>query len=167
MRPVKRYEQIELVIPAGATQTRFNFPDIPQLRSDVTKAILIRALETFSVESIPVDFNGNAVATFASIQKASLTLYVDGVESIFRIPLVKLLNTYGDGTAILWTNELNQFENLEVDWTKSYISSPIPFAIGTQFAFVIGVSYKRVNPVDWANLKAAMGLEGSCGQLTM
>jgi len=155
MRPQKRYEMIELVIPAASTASRFNFPDIPQLRSDVTKDIVVRAIETYDVAAIPVDFNTNPVATAAVCAKAALTLYVEGEESIFRIPLIKLKNVYNSVATNFFTSELNQFENLQVDWTKSYISTPTPFAIDTQFAFIFGIVYQRLKPGTMQKLREA------------
>lgn len=148
-RPIRRYEQIELVIAANSTATKINFPDLPQLRSDVTKDIVIRGIQTFSVLSVPVDYNGVAVATYANLQAASLTLYVNGEESIFRIPLIKLLSQYGDNSAAAyqWTADGPMpFENIMVDWTKSYISAPAAFGNGAAFAFLFGIEYKRLAP---------------------
>jgi hypothetical protein len=168
MRSIRRFEMVELVIPAASTATRFNFPDIPQLRSDVTKDICIRAIEAYSADSIPTDFNGNPVATLAQVQLASLTLYVEGEESLFRIPLVKLLNVYGLTVApLLWTDEINQFDNIMVDWTKSYISTPTAFGNAAQFAFVLGTTYKRYDPGTMKKYKDSLGLNPGCDAFQM
>ena len=162
MRPAKRFEMIELVIPAASAATRFNFPDIPQLRSDVTKDIWVRAIDTYSNDSVTFDFNGNPVAPFASIQLASLTLYVQGSESIFRIPLVKLMNTFLiSANPVAWTAELNQFDNLEIDWTKSYISTPVAFGNAAQMAFVFGVEYYQLKPGTMNSIKGSLGIPQS------
>lgn len=159
MRPCKRFEMIELVIPAGSAATRFNFPDIPQLRSDVTKDIWIRGINTYSVDSITLDFNGNAVAPFASLQTASLTLYVQGSESVFRIPLVMLLNTFLiSANPVAWTEELNQFDNLEVDWTKSYVSTPVAFGNAAAMAFVFGIEYYQLRPGTMNAIKTQLNI---------
>jgi hypothetical protein len=163
MRPSKRYELVELVITvAQLGQTKFPFQDIPQLRSDVTKDIIVRALETYTVDSITTDFNGVIPITAVDLEKAFLTLYVEGEESTFRLPLVKLHN--------VWTNavpqppatwELNQFENLQIDWTKSYISTGVPFASVTQFSILLGVTYQRLKPGTMNKLRQAAG-QSSC-----
>ena len=144
MRPVRRSEAVELVIPAGATQTRFNFPDIPQLRADVSKDILVRAIETFCAEDMPVDFNGVPLLTFAQLQQGTLTLYVEGEESIFRMPLIKLHNVTGSTNGSTW--EVRQFQNLMVDWTKSYLYFPVALGNVIQQAFIMDVSYLRLAP---------------------
>lgn len=153
---------VELVIPAAAGNTRFNFLDIPQLRSDVEKDIVVTSIETYPVEAIPVDFNGNPVAPIASLQKGSLTLYVDQEESIFRIPLLKLLSL--QNFANTWfgmAGNLTDFNNIQVDWTKSYVSTPTAFGNGAQMAFVFGVTYMRLAPGTMASIRKAKGAGAS------
>jgi hypothetical protein len=157
MRPQKRYEMIELVIPAGSTASRFNFQDLPQLRSDVTKDIVVRAIETYDTPAIPTDFNVNPVATAAQVAIAALTLYIEGEESIFRMPLLKLKNVYNSVATNFFTSELNQFENLQIDWTKSYISTPTPFNPEVQFAFIFGIVYQRLKAGTMQKLREARG----------
>jgi hypothetical protein len=161
MRPQKRIETIELVIPAGSTATKFNFGDIPQLRSDVTKDIIVRSIESYDVVSMPIDFNGNPVITEANLLNCFLTLYVEGEESIFRVPLVKLFNIFSNTATAQFTEEQNQFENLQVDWTKSYISLAVPFAALPQFAIILSVSYQRLKPGTMNQLRIAAG-QSSC-----
>lgn len=157
MRPVRRSESVELVIPALATQTRFNFPDIPQLRADTDKDILVRALEVFTAEDMPVDFNNNPLLTFAQLQQGTLTLYVEGEESIFRMPLIKLHNVQGSTNGS--TFEVRQFQNLRVDWTKSYLYFPVPLANAVQQAFIMDVSYLRLFPGTMAKYATQSGCE--------
>jgi hypothetical protein len=167
MRPQKRYEMIELVIPAGSTASRFNFPDIPQLRSDKTKDIVVRAIESFSVLAIPVNYNGNPVASAAQLQESALTLYVEGEESIFRMPLVKLVNVYNSGATNFFTSEQNQYENLMVDWTKSYVTTPTPYNNEAQFAFIFGIVYQRLLPGTMNALYKARNGSDCAGPGTM
>jgi hypothetical protein len=164
MRSIRRFEMVELIIPALATATRFNFPDIPQLRSDVTKDIVVRGIELYSVESIPLSFNNNAVSLLLNIQRSSLTLYIEGEESVFRIPLIKMMNINSNNAAapVLWFDEINQFDNLQVDWTKSYISTPVAYGNAALFAFVLGITYKRYAPGTMKRIKDEMGLNPGC-----
>jgi hypothetical protein len=157
MKAITRYESIELVIAAGAGGTRFNFLDIPQLRSDVTKDIIVVGIKTFSAAEKPVDFNGNTVASMAQLQNAELTLYVDGDESIFRIPLTELVNSQNFANTFFSQQIPDEFDNLMIDWTKSYITADAPFGSETQFAFLFGISYKRFAPGTMARIKATKG----------
>ena len=157
MKAITRYEAVELVIPAGSAQSRFNFLDIPQLRSDVTKDIIVHGIKTFPVEEKPIDFNGNVVASMAQLQNAELTLYVDGDESIFRIPLTELVNSQNFANTYFSQQIPDEYDNLMIDWTKSYITADVPFNNETQFAFLFGISYKRFSPGTMARIKAAKG----------
>lgn len=156
MRPIRRYELVELVIPANNTALRIPFPDIPQLRSDTTQDVIIRALETYSAESMPFDYNNNPVVTNAQLLKCFLTLYIQQEESIFRLPTIKLLNIYNAATAAayFYTDELAQFENLMVDWTKSYITLASSLANGALICFMLGVHYQRLPGGTIAALQA-------------
>jgi hypothetical protein len=158
MKAITRYEAVELIIPANAGATRFNFLDIPQLRSDVTKDIIVVGIKTFSVVEKAVDFNGNAVASVAQLQNAELTLYVDGEESIFRIPMTELMNSQNFANTFFSQIIPDEFDNLMIDWTKSYITADVPFnaaGANTLFAFLFGISYKRYAPGTMAAIKAA------------
>jgi hypothetical protein len=160
MKAITRYEAIELLIPANAGQTRFNFLDIPQLRSDVTKDIIVQGIKSFSAAEKTTDFNGNAVATMAQCQNAELTLYVDGEESIFRVPITELLNGQNFTNTFFSQIIPDEFDNLMIDWTKSYITADVPFnaaGANTAFAFLFGISYKRYAPGTMARIKAAKG----------
>lgn len=160
MKAITRYEAIELLIPANAGATRFNFLDIPQLRSDVTKDIIVQGIRAFPEEEKAVDFNGNAVATMAQCQNAELTLYVDGEESLFRIPITELINAQNSAATFFSTFLPVEFDNLMIDWTKSYITADVPFnaaGANTAFAFLFGISYKRYLPGTMARQKAAKG----------
>ena len=157
MKAITRYESIELIIPALAPGTRFNFLDKPQLRSDVTKDIIVHGIKTFSVVEKPVDFNGNPVASVAQIQASELTLYVDGEESIFRVPLTELMNSQNFANTFFSQQFPDEFDNLMIDWTKSYITTAAPFANASAFAFLFGISYKRFAPGTMAKIKLAKG----------
>jgi hypothetical protein len=158
MRPQKRFEQIQINVPALGTATKFIIGDIPNLRSDVEKDVIIRAIETFTVDSMPTDFNGVPVTTMANLLNASLTLYIQGEESVHAMPIVKLLNVQNEGAAYFFTEHLNEFQNLMVDWTKSYISLNTPIAPpATQFDFVLGIGYQKLKAGTITGLRKAAG----------
>jgi hypothetical protein len=153
-RAFKRYELIELVIPAGSTGTRFPYPDIPQLRDDTTQDIIIRGLETFTIENMPLSANGNVVATTAQLLNCFLVLYVENEESVHLVPLIKLQNIFqalATGTS-QQTFEIVQVEDLKVDWNKSYIQMAVPPGNDANFSIMVGVEYKKLPPGTWAAL---------------
>lgn len=146
MRPVRRSETIALNIPITSTAVKFNFPDIPQLRSDNTKEVVIRCLEAYHIGIMPLDFNAIPTPTIAQLKAAFLTLYVSGEESIFRFPLVSLVAVNETVAGEPSSFELDEFEDLQIDWTKSYISVPVALANVAAFEYVIRVSYERLAP---------------------
>ncbi len=144
-----RYEMIETQIPANSTATRFNFNDQPQLRTDQTQDVIIQGMETFTITDIPLSPNAVALPTAAELKATYLVLYVNGEESIYRIPLVKL-HTINNFTDAFNNAEADtpRFENLLVDWTKSYFFVPAAYGGGTftTFSFLLGVVYKKLPP---------------------
>lgn len=162
MKAITRYEAVELIIPAAATATRFLFPDFPQLRSDVTKDIIIQGIKTFSIVEKPLDFNGNVVASMLQLQNAELTLYVDGEESIFRMPMTELMNSQNFANTFFSQIIPDEFDNLQIDWTKSYITADVPFTAlaggqAAQFVFLLSIAYKKLKAGTMAGIKLAKG----------
>jgi hypothetical protein len=167
MRPFKRFECVEVVFPIGFSANRQLFnTDIPQLRSDKEKDIVIRSIEVYPAEVVPLSFNQNIMLTQAQLAQCFLTLYVEGEESIFRIPFPKLINMYqkGNATPVAWTDEVNQTDNLQVDWTKSYISViGAAFANVTVIAVLLGITYERLAAGTMNILRAKKALALSQG----
>lgn len=152
---LKRFEMVELVIPAASTGTRFPYPDIPQLRDDTTQDIIICALETYPFEALPLTVNGNANATFAQLQNTFLTLYIDAEESVRQVPLIRL-NPFRQAAAAGTTfNVIDKLatEYLKVDWNKTYLQAATPYgtamAPNAQFSVLLGVWYKKLPPGAW------------------
>src|SRR5271170_7191047 len=86
----RRFELIELNIPAASTGTKFNFVDQPQLRTDTEMDNCIQGIEVYDVTDVPLSPNNIAVVSAASAKNTFLVLYVDGQESIYRIPFFQL-----------------------------------------------------------------------------
>lgn len=147
-RPIKRWEFIELVIPAGTTATRFNFPDIPQLRDDSTQDIIIRGIKTYNAVSMPNTPNNNPVATLAQLLNTFLVLYIEGEESIHWIPLGDLCDRFQNGAGGTQQAEFEtlQFHNLKIDWTKSYVWAAQPYANNAAFSFAFSFMYDKLPP---------------------
>jgi hypothetical protein len=150
-RAYKRYENIEFIIAANNTSFKIQFQDIPQLRSDTTKEIFIRSIRVFSTEDALLSYNQNPQLSLAELKKCFLTLYVDSEESIYRIPLTSLVATAasaGSGTAtdLTWSNGEMQFSNIEVDWTKSYITLSAALTSSALQSIMFGIGYIRCAP---------------------
>lgn len=149
----KRYELIETQIPANSTATRFQFNDQPQLRTDQTQDVVIQALQIYDLTDVTLSPNNVAVSTAAFMKLTFLVLYIDGEESIYRIPLVDIHITSNGADPFQY--ELDLFDNLMMDWTKSYFFTPTPYAAGTfaTFSFLLGVRYRKLPPGTMGKLK--------------
>jgi hypothetical protein len=157
---LKRYEFVELIIPAASTATRFPYPDIPQLRDDTTQDIVICGVETFSVDALPLSPAGNAVASFAQLQNSFLTFYIESEESVRQVPFIRLnpmRQAASDGTTFNVIERV-PMEYLKVDWNKTYVQAAAPYGtVGSpnaQFSIMLGVWYKKLPPGAWAQMTA-------------
>lgn len=158
-KATERYEMIETNIPANSGATRFNFADQPQLRTDQSQDVIIQGLEVFDVVDVPLSPNNVAVVSSANLKQTYIVLYVDGEESIYRIPLTKLkvANNFAGPYNAATANDSGTvaFRNLQVDWTKSYFFTPAAYAAGVfaTFSFLLGVTYKKLPPSTMGKLK--------------
>src|SRR5271156_1284647 len=149
----RRYELLEIQIPTNSTATRFNVPDQPQLRSDQDADIIIQGIETFDITGVTLSPNNLAVATLANLLQTYLTLYVEGEESLYRIPLIQLKRIANEGATSPYQWNLQKFKNVQVDWTKSYFFTPAAYGGGvfTTFSFLLGVHYEKLPANVMAN----------------
>lgn len=147
MRPIQYLEGVELVVtPAPVGIQQVNFPDIPQLRSDSTQDIIIRSLRIFPQEAIPNGWSGNVNATQAQIASGFLTLYSEGMNKIYQVPLLQFNNIFSNDAAGKWAEELMQADDWVIDWTKSYVSFSTPLVVETQFVFLFSIGYIKLPP---------------------
>lgn len=154
MRAIKRFELIELIIPAGSTAIKFQYPDIPQLRDDTTQDILVRGLRGYSIETMPLSPTGNPVATTAQLQNSFLILYIEQEESIYQLPMIEL-NTIFQALATGTSQQVfepTELQDLKIDWNKSYIQTAAPYNNEADFSIMLGVTYKKLPPGTWDSL---------------
>jgi hypothetical protein len=133
----KNFELIELPIGVNQGVGRVMFSDIPQLRNTA-----LRALETWNVSNVGKSPNGLAVITAENAANVYIGLFINGKDTIVRMPLVSLNRMYVNPSAYgAATAHLQEFEDLQgVDWSKSYVQfAAAPAA--TAFAIIIGVYY--------------------------
>jgi hypothetical protein len=141
---INRYEMIEIVVPAGTTGA-IPFPDSPNLRNQSDQKIVVLDIEFFPVYAYGASFlNNNVPGTpIAEIPKAALVLYVNGEESIRRIPLSKLNYSQNIGLGATFEQERVPFDRLQnVDWPKSYIQFNAAPA-GLPYVMPFGITYLK------------------------
>ena len=141
-----RYESVELPVPVAFDGFQINFPDIPELRSDMDKDAVIFSIAMTTSESVPLCPSGNANASYAQLQTGSLTLYVLGTEKVKTIPLQRFLNVRGNTDAYFYVGETFEMEPQRVDWTKSFVQFAGLGAVDTAFSFLFEFSYEWLPP---------------------
>jgi hypothetical protein len=133
---IERFEAVEVAVPNGSTLTRFQFPDIPQLRN--AKISAIQVYTAGSITATPL--TGSTPVTTADLKKSFLTLYQGDLQLIYSLPLISLNNMVTGATPDPYTFELPAINGLTISWTKSYISLPSALAT-TNVAYSFGVYY--------------------------
>lgn len=140
---IRRYEQVEFQVNSGAP-TKVMFQDLPNLRNQPGNRIIIKDIEVTPVTVMPTSPNGVAVSPLTELKKAVLVLYVQGEESVNRVPLLKLVRT-DDGGTTPFQQKWESFADLQnVDWAKSYVlfsSAPA----GTPYVILFGVEYEKLS----------------------
>lgn len=136
---IQRYEFIECVIPANSTQTRFYFPDQPNLR-------FTNLLNLVAYNNNQVGFSilsNTEVIGDADASNIFLVLYFDDKEAVNRIPLCELTSSTNflgaKNTAIPALK--NMFAGQQVTWAKSYIILPTALSPANNVSVPFGVYY--------------------------
>jgi hypothetical protein len=132
---LKRFESIEVNVPLNSTNTRFFFPDQPQLRSAMIQAIQLYTPGTLSA----TPNTGSTMVTEADLKKSFLTLYSGDLQLIYNAPLLAFSNIINSASNP-YTNSLPDIDNMVISWTKSYISLSSA-AANTNVSYAFGVYY--------------------------
>ena len=137
----KKFELVELIIPANSTGNRYNFPDLPKLRYTAMQAIEAYDVNDFPGTGAGKSATGNALVTAADFSKSFLVLFIDGREDLYRIPLISLHRTQNSNNDS-FVRALFATAGQKVTWEKSYIQTSAAFTTTTQFSFLFGVYYE-------------------------
>jgi len=147
------YQAVEIQIAGvsgGQTGTQFNFPDLPYLRPNSADIV---AVELYTINTLTNSTVSNtATASIAIMKTAALTLYggilnpengepvKQGNEIIQRVPALRLNNIQNASTDPFSRN-IFLLNNMQVDWTKSFISLSAAPANTTNISFCFGVYF--------------------------
>ena len=132
---IKRFEAVEIPVPNGSTLTRFYFPDLPQLRNAKIEAVQVYVAGAISATPL----TGSTPVTVADAKKSFLTLYQGDLQLIYNIPILGL-NNIQEGTTTPFVFELPSMNDIDISWTKSFVSLPSALAT-TNVAYSFGVYY--------------------------
>ena len=134
---LNRFEAIEVAIPASSTNTRYYFPNLPNLAS-----AMIQNIQCYTPGVLSASPNsGSTMVTEADLKKSFLTLYSGDLQLIYNAPLLAFNNIISSATPNAYLNGLPDINNMIISWTKSFISlASAPGTTNCVYAF--GVYYK-------------------------
>lgn len=122
----QRFQAIEIDIPASNAQTKFTFPDQPQLTGNAGLPVIIDSIVSYTqnnLDASPLTYQ--VVVSAQDLKRAFLTLYQGDLASVNSIPVASLVNTADiDTSAYGQVGVVQQplVRNLiNVSWTKSFV----------------------------------------------
>lgn len=137
-----KFEFVTINVPgvavSGQSQTLWNFPDLPKLRYTA-----LLAIETYAVDTLPVNVNNVANASAAILSKSFLVLYANERQDLYRIPLISLVRIQAQtGGTMPFNRALFEFQGgPKVTWDKSYVQIASAPANTTDVSLNFGVYY--------------------------
>jgi hypothetical protein len=143
MRKIIRHELVTVNIPANSTLTRFNMPDLPNLRN-----VHLLGVQVYTVDEVAVDIiSRNAVCSHTVVIHQSYITMVNygGKEFLKQIPAITF-NTINEArSTALGTNwnemDIKSFIGQKVNYPKSFIEFTTPPALATDTAYIFSVYY--------------------------
>jgi hypothetical protein len=132
---VARFEAVEISVPSGSTLTRFNFPDLPNLRNAKIDRIVFYTAGTITATPL----TGSTPVTTADMKKSFVTLYEGDLQLLYNVPILEFNNIVNSATDP-YQNDPIDIDGITISWTKSFISLPSALST-TNVAYSIGVFY--------------------------
>lgn len=132
---VARFEAVEIAVPSGSTLTRFNFPDLPNLRNAKIDRIVFYTAGTITATPL----TGSTPVTTADMKKSFVTLYEGDLQLLYNVPILEFNNIVNSATDP-YQNDPLDIDGITISWTKSFISLPSALST-TNVAYSIGVFY--------------------------
>jgi hypothetical protein len=120
-KKIIRHELVEITIPAGSTLTRFNFPDLPNLRN-----VLLFGYQVYTVNAVTASIiSGNAVLPHTQVLHNSYSTFVNygGKEFLKQAPNI-MFSTLNQNlnTGTNWNEtDTKAFVGQRVNWPSSYL----------------------------------------------
>ena len=116
-----RHEWIEIPVLAGSTLTRFNFPDLPNLRN-----VLLFGLKCYDRNQLDASINNQLpLLTHTNVlQKSYITLVNYGGKEFLKQAPLQMFNTTSfdlNASTNFYETYAKYFAGQRVNWPKSYI----------------------------------------------
>lgn len=141
MRKIIRHELVTVNIPANSTLTRFNMPDLPNLRN-----VHLLGLQVYHIDEVAIDIiSRNSVCSHTVVLHQSYLTLVNygGKEFLKQSPAITF-NTINNN-AVAGTNwneqDIKSFIGQKVNYPKSFIEFTSPPALAVDTAYIFSVYY--------------------------
>ena len=122
-KKIIRHELVEITIPAGSTLTRYNFPDIPNLRNS-----LIFGYQVYTADQVTASIiSGSPVLPHTAVLHNSFTTFVNygGKEFLKQAPNImfnSLSQNLSTAAATNWyETDTKAFVGQKINYPKAYL----------------------------------------------
>jgi hypothetical protein len=140
-KKIIRHELVSITIPANSTATRFNIPDLPNLRN-----VHLWGVQVYTKDQVFADINsGNALLSHTAVLHNSFLTLVNygGKEFLKQAPSI-IFNTIQANlnTSTNWNElDIKSFAGQKVNYPKSYIEFNTAPATGVNQVYLMSVYY--------------------------
>ena len=140
-KQIIRHELVEIVIPANSTLTRYQFPDIPNLRNSMIWGLQVYQEDEITRSPISqlVVLNANNV-----LNKSFITLVNYGGKEFLKQAPSLIFNTISfNNTAStnLYETDIKSFVGQKVNYPKSYIEFVTSPSSITNLVYLVSIYY--------------------------
>ena len=160
-KKIIRSEFVEIIIPAGTTLTRFNFPDIPNLRNSHIWGLQLYTKTTLAKSIL----SQQDLIDYPDVIKGLYVTLVNygGKEFLKQQPAQVFLSTFtglpaGAIQPMEW--DTKAFVGQKVNYPKSYIEFPQILATATDLAVCFSVYYSLPLKEEGAESGYSFGKRG-------
>jgi hypothetical protein len=145
-----RHEWIEIPVLAGSTLTRFNFPDLPNLRN-----VLLFGLKCYDDTMLDLSINNQLPLLNKTniLNKSYLTLVNYGGKEFLKQAPLQMFNTNSFDTALspnFYETYAKYFAGQRVNWPKSYIQLTTGAGNIVDETFALSVYYSMPPAIERA-----------------
>jgi hypothetical protein len=142
-----RHELVEIVIPANSSATRFQFPDIPNLRNSHIWGLQAyfggkdeRALPQIEISTL----SQNIIVNSRILTLGFVTLVnYGGKEFLKQAPIVlfNTLNNFNTVNSVYSENNTKSFVGQKTNYPKSYIETSVPISTEINQSVLFSIYY--------------------------
>jgi hypothetical protein len=136
-----RHEWVEIVVPANSTLTRFNFPDLPNLRN-----VLLTSIKVYTINMLPISIGNQlpVVSHAALLEKSYVTLVNYGGKEFLKQAPAQMFNTTNfnlNTSTNFFETYAKDFVGQRVNWPKSYVQTTGAIGTGVDTTYAFSIFY--------------------------